>query len=125
MTRKEFLGTTFSGILGGILVMMGFGCSSPTSPSDGGGDGTQDENEKAFQSTTAEGHAHSVTIQRSEIENPPENGISRSTSVSGGHSHTFSMTQQQLQNVRAGETVRVTDSVVSGHSHEYQISKWY
>lgn len=125
MTRKEFIRTTLGSLLGGILTIVGVSCSSPTSPDTSDGDGTQNENEKSFQSTTAQGHTHSVTIQRSEIENPPENGISRSTSLSGGHTHTFSMTQQQLQNVNAGETVKVTDSVVSGHSHEYEITKWY
>jgi len=37
----------------------------------------------------------------------------------------FSMTQQQLQSVKDGQTVAITDSLVSNHSHQYQISKWF
>jgi hypothetical protein len=35
------------------------------------------------------------------------------------------MTQAELQAVNGGTTVTITDSVVSGHSHSYQIQKWF
>jgi len=119
MTRKEFIKTILMGTLGGGTALLGVKCSSPTSPEE------PNANEQTFSSSTAQGHVHSVTIQRSTIENPPSGGISMSTSTSSGHTHTFSMTQQQLQNVKDGQTVTVTDSEVQNHTHDYDISKWY
>lgn len=121
MTRKDFLETLAGGVAGGILIMLGVGCSSdnPTSPETPGGD------QRSFTSTTVQGHTHNVTINRSEIENPPQDGITKTTTSGGGHTHSFSMTQQQLLNVRDGQTITITDSTVSGHSHDYQISRWF
>jgi len=76
-------------------------------------------------SSNVQGHSHSVTLQRSEVENPPGGGISRETSSNSGHSHTFAMTQAELQSVNGGTAVTVTDSSVQGHSHTYQIQKWF
>ena len=118
MTRKDFIKTGVNGFFAGVLVMLGFGCSS-SSPE------MPDDSEQTFVSSVEEGHTHTVTIQKSEVENPPGGGINRSTTSGGGHTHSFSMTQQQLQDVKDGQTVTVTDSVSSGHSHQYQISKWY
>ena len=36
-----------------------------------------------------------------------------------------SMTQQQLQSVNNGQSVTITDSQVSGHTHNYTITKWF
>lgn len=119
MTRKEFIKTGIGGFLGGILLWLGYGCSSSTSPE------LPDDTQRSFTSSSSDAHTHTVTIQRSEIENPPQGGITRSTSSNAGHTHSFSMTQQQLQNVNNGQTVTVTDSTVSNHNHQYQISKWF
>jgi len=35
------------------------------------------------------------------------------------------MTQAELQSVNGGSTIMVTDSIVSGHSHTYEIKKWF
>lgn len=122
MTRKEFLKTFFIGMVGGTATILGLKCSSPESPDQPNGD---EENEQTFTSNTVDGHTHTVTLEKSEIENPPDGGISKNTSYSGGHTHTFSMTQQQLMDVKNGQTVTVSDSVVSNHQHDYDISKWY
>ena len=118
MTRKEFITTSMGGLFGSLLLFLGFGCSSSESPEMPG-------NEQSFTSSSTQNHTHTVTLQQSEVENPPQGGIARNTSSSAGHSHSFSMTQQQLQNVNSGQTVTVTDSTVSGHNHQYQISKWF
>ena len=121
MTRKDFFKTLGGGAAGGILIMLGIGCKgdNPTSP------GTPSGDQRSFSSTTAQGHTHSVTITRSEIESPPQGGITKTTTSGGGHTHSVSMTQQQLSDVRAGQTVTVTDTNVSGHTHDYQISRWF
>ena len=126
MTRKEFLEKLAGGVAGGFLIMLGAGCSSdsPTSP-DTPSDGGTGNDQESFTSSVAQGHTHSVTVSRSEVENPPSGGITKTTSSGGGHTHSFSMTQQQLTDVNNGQTVTVTDSSVSGHNHDYEISKWF
>lgn len=120
MTRKDFLKTSSIGFLAGLIYLSKVGCKgTPTTPD------IPDIDQKSFTSSTDQGHSHTVIISQSEIENPPAGGISRSTSSSDGHTHTFSMTQAELQSVKSGNTVEVSDSVVSGHSHTYQITKWF
>jgi hypothetical protein len=120
MTRKDFLKTAFGGALG-MLVFTGLNsCKSPESP-----DMTDDSSQKTFTSTSNSGHTHRITLNRSEIENPPANGITRSTTSASGYSHTFSMSQAQLQSVNTGNKVNITDSLSSGHSHSYTLEKWF
>jgi hypothetical protein len=119
MTRKDFLKTAFGGFLGAFVYLGLTNCSSPTEPE------IPDTSQNTFTSSSNSGHTHRVTISRSQVENPPAGGITLTTTSSGGHTHSFSMTQQQLQNVNNGQTVTITDSTVSGHSHQYQISKWF
>jgi len=52
-------------------------------------------------------------------------GITRQTSSFDYHTHTFTMTQSQLQAVKDGQSIKITDSMVSGHTHDYQIQKWF
>lgn len=119
MTRKDFLKTALGGFLGAFAYLGLTGCSSPTEPE------IPDTSQKTFTSSSNSGHSHTVSITRTQVENPPAEGITLTTSSSGGHTHIFSMNQQQLQNVNNGQTVTVTDSTVSNHSHQYQISKWF
>ncbi len=119
MTRKDFLKTAFGGFLGALVYLGLTDCSSPTEPE------IPDTDQRAFTSSSSSGHTHTVTITRTQIENPPAGGITLTTSSSGGHTHSFSMSQQQLQTVNSGQTVTITDSTVSSHNHQYQISKWF
>ncbi len=116
MTRKDFLkaGLAMAAAIPGI--MMTQGCSTPTTPSS---------DSQTFTSSLDQGHTHSVTIQKTEVENPPSGGISRQTSNSGGHTHTLAMTQAELQSVKNGTTVNIVTSNSSGHTHTFAISKWY
>ena len=120
MTRKDFLKTAFGGALGAFVFMGLSSCKSPESP-----DTPDDSSQKAFTSTSNSGHTHRITLNRSDIENPPAAGITRQTSSGSGHTHSFSMSQAQLQSVNNGNSVNITDSVSSGHSHTYTIQKWF
>lgn len=120
MTRKDFLKTACGGALGALFFMGLTNCKSPAAPET-----PNDPNQRSFTSTSSDGHSHSITLNRSEIENPPAAGITRQTSSSSGHTHTFSMTQVQLQTVNGGTQVTITDSTSSGHSHNYTIAKWF
>jgi hypothetical protein len=122
MTSRNIIRIGLEGLVMGALICRGIGCSSSTSsdtPDTPGG------NQQVFVSTTAQGHVHTVVIQMSEVEPPPQNGISRSTSSASGHTHVFTMTQQELQSVDDAMVVTVSDSVAAGHRHSYQIAKWF
>jgi hypothetical protein len=119
MTRKEFLKFLIAGITAGGVFSLFHSCSGTTEPQpppSGGG---------TFTGSSSQGHTHSVTLQRDEVENPPSQGISRQTTSNSGHTHTFTISQAQLQSVNGGSTVTITDSTVQAHSHNYQIQKWF
>ena len=119
MTRKDFLKSAVFSAVGGWLLFKQTACkSSPTTPTNPG-------TSKDFTSTTDQSHSHTVTVQRSEIDSPPAAGLTRTASSSGGHTHTFIMTQTQLLSVQGGTSVIVTTSTDSGHSHDFTIGKWY
>jgi len=113
MQRREFLH-----FAAGATVLLGVvhaACkNSPTIPT----------NAKMFTSSSEQGHAHTITIEKTEIESPPAGGISRQTSANG-HTHTFTMTAVELTDVKNGTAVGVTTADSNGHSHNFTIQKWY
>jgi len=123
MKRREFMFNSSKGRIVAIIVMailvggVQIACNNtPTTPSD--------PVSKVFTSSNDQGHTHTITIQRTEIETPPAGGISRQTSANG-HTHTFTMTQAEMTNVKNGTSVTVTTSDSNGHSHTFTIQKWY
>jgi hypothetical protein len=120
MTRKDFLKTACGGALGALFFMGLTSCKSPEAPHP-----PENNDQKTFTSTSNSNHTHRITLNRTDIENPPNAGITRQTSSSSGHTHTFSITQAQLQSVNGGGTIEITDSVSAGHSHKYTINKWF
>ena len=95
------------------------GSSSTTAPP-----AKPDPNSRVFTSTLVGGHTHTITIQKSEIETPPTGGISRLTS-STVHTHSFTMTEVELTNVKGGTPVVVTTGDTNLHTHGFTIQKWY
>lgn len=118
MKRKDFLSSVFIGALGALMVFSQSKCSGTTDPDD-------PTAQRTFTSTSDSGHTHTITIQKSELQNPPAAGISRQTSSSGGHTHAFSMTQGELQTVNGGGPVVITTSVADLHDHSFTITKWF
>jgi len=91
------------------------GCNStPTSPDN--------LDSKTFTSSNDQGHTHTITIQKAEVETAA--GISRETSANG-HTHTFTMTSAELTNVKNGAAVLITTKDSNGHNHNFTIQKWY
>lgn len=119
MKRRDFLSAGFIGTAGIVAALSQSGCGGgPTTPDD-------PNTQKTFTSTSDSGHTHTITVQRSEVQNPPAAGITRQTSSSGGHTHTFMMTQADLQTVNGGGPVTVTTSVSDLHDHSFTITKWF
>jgi len=115
MKRREFFH-----FAAGATVLLGVvqaACkNSPTTPTD--------PNSRVFTSSSDQGHTHTITIQKTEIEAPPTAGISRQTSANG-HTHTFTMTEAQLTNVKNGTPAAITTADSNGHTHNFTIQKWY
>jgi len=118
MTRKNFLVTGLLGSFGALVALVQSRCSGSTTP-------PPPTTQKSFTSTNVDGHTHTITIQRTEVDSPPAGGISRQTSSSSGHTHTFMMSQAQLQTCMGGGSVTVSDSMMNLHQHSYTITKWF
>jgi ABC-type glycerol-3-phosphate transport system substrate-binding protein len=118
MTKKQLFKCLFPAALLGmsVLIMAGCGSSESTKPAD---------ETKTFTSTTVEGHAHTVTLKKSDIQGAPAEGISMNTSSASGHTHTFRMTKAQTESISKSMPVTITTSTDSGHSHDFAISNWW
>jgi hypothetical protein len=116
LERREFFKLAAGGALA-VLAMASCdnGVTNPGDPNA----------QRTFTSTSDNGHAHTITIQRAEVQNPPAAGITRQTSSNTGHTHQFSMTQAELMTVNGGGNVVVVTSVVDLHSHTFTITKWF
>jgi hypothetical protein len=116
MTRKLFFRLGLLGTAAAFIIVAGAACSNAI---------TTDIplTEKSYYSSTVNGHSHSVTILKTEIE--AAQPILRTTSLVNSHTHNVSLSQEQVQSLKNGSTVSVETTVDSGHSHTFSFSKWY
>jgi hypothetical protein len=138
MDRKQFLGTLFALPIGVFLVH----CSSDSTPSTsasagatgtGGGDGgdpnapaappTQSGGMDVYTSSTVSAHSHTFTLDDTDLTTPPADGVSGMSSVNSMHSHTVSITSDQLTQVGMGQSVEVTSGVTGSHTHVFTFTK--
>ncbi|MHB8093759.1 MAG: hypothetical protein ACYDH0_02345 [Candidatus Aminicenantales bacterium] len=118
MTRKDFLSVGAGGFFGILMTSLLTRCSSSSSPSN-------PTTDRTFSSSSENGHTHTITLQKAEVETPPASGINRATSSSSGHTHNFVMTQAELQTVLGGGSVVITVSLVDAHVHSFTVTKWF
>lgn len=110
MTRKQFLGA----LGGGTVVLWLQACGG--GDSSGGGDGGGDELAcGASGANISANHGHSLTINATDLDSTTDKTYS--IMGSAGHDHTVTFTSQQLAMLKNGQSVAVTSSVVSAHSH--------
>jgi hypothetical protein len=64
-------------------------------------------------------HSHSFSIPAADFTSPPFAGVSGTTTEAQFHSHFVAVTQANLQNVEAGQTVKVETNTVDGHTHTF------
>jgi len=72
-----------------------------------------------YVSSNVAGHAHTVTLEVTLFSAPPSAGITRETSVASSHSHSVSLTMQELQAIAAGGTVSKDTTLVQSHTHTF------
>ena len=120
MERRSFI--VKAGALFSLpLIITEIGCDS-YGDSDTTAPGNDDDNFfdpiKSLSDST--GHSHSVTISRSNVNDPPSSNVTLTT-TSSGHIHTITLTQSDYESLAAGETIEKTSTSNSGHTHKFRI----
>jgi hypothetical protein len=121
MKRAEFLKVMGGGTLVAVAGSLATACKSSTTPTPGTSD------TKDFISTTVDGHSHTVTLKKTEVQTPPAGGISRSTATTNNHYHSFTMSATELTQVNNGTPVEVTtgNADTDLHHHVFHITSWF
>jgi hypothetical protein len=118
MKKAELLKILGAGMLIAAAAILWPACkSSSTTPT------TTDS--KEFFSTTIESHFHNLTVYKSDVTNPPAAGVTRETTSVNGHTHTFTMTHDELAMLNNGQVINHTTSDTNSHHHLFTISKWF
>lgn len=124
MKRSEFIQKT----LFSVLALVGFGqmtsCSSDsTDNNDNGGNnggnnggGDNGGSNKTLSVVIGGNHGHGHTLSSEDVEG--ETG--GTYHLNGPHSHSFSLTKTDMQNLKSGSTVNVT--ATDGHTHGLTIT---
>lgn len=68
--------------------------------------------------TNVQSHTHRLCVPAKDLGTPPAGGETYVTSTDAGHSHSFMLTQTQLDSIAKGDAVTLTSSVNQGHSHD-------
>ena len=127
LTRRAFL-TRSTTVL--LLVPIAASCTSssysnpnPGPNTSGGCDGID------ATSTVVDAHDHMVCVLTSDLTNPPAAGVTYTSTNASGHTHSVTLTHDQLAAVEAGTEVTVTSSVAvdtyngQSHTHEFMVVK--
>lgn len=76
-----------------------------------------------FLSSVDDGHSHSFTLLVDEVENPPQGGLQDETTLDGGHVHTVQLSEAELTEIDEGNVVEKETSVDAGHSHTFEFQR--
>ena len=122
LERRQFLRITVGSILilpvGRFLVACGAEAEDPQTPSDNAAAPPRaDGSSIVFSSSSNEAHFHTFVLEMALMATPPAGGVSGDTASVGGHSHSLSVSMEQLASAAAGTAVKVTTSNSTGHTH--------
>ncbi len=72
-------------------------------------------------------HSHDVTIKGADVDNPPANPVTITSTATGGtpHTHTITLSKADYQSIKDGKTVSVVSSPfpANNHTHTFDIKK--
>jgi hypothetical protein len=122
MDRKNFLGALLVLPFGIFLVHCSSDASSsdasaPAAPP------TRSGGMDVYTSTTVSQHSHTFSLDDTAISAPPTDGVNGDSSTAQGHSHTVAISMAQLQQVATGSSVQVTSGDAGGHTHVFTFVK--
>lgn len=119
MTRREVLIQMGSLLLlvpaGAVFV----GCGGSDDEDDDRGTGTA----LTFTSSVVLAHSHRVSIQMSELTDPPSSGVNRNTTVDDRHLHAVSLSEADLSAIESGLVVTKETTLVDAHTHTFEFRK--
>lgn len=119
-TRRAILGTLVTLPFGLFLVRCGgtnsYGPSSSDAPAAAP---SKNGSTIVYSSNDVQNHFHTFSLDANALARPPAEGVEGSTSSAQGHSHTLTVSLQDLQNVEVGQSVKITTSAASGHQHVF------
>jgi len=118
MDRREFL-TKIPGLMVLPLIIESMGCEDDKvllRTSDTTGDTF------TISSSYDNGHSHSISIQLTDVDDPPDSSKSIASTSNGGHTHSITLTSSDFLSLQNGETVVKTSSSSGLHTHSFNIS---
>ncbi len=114
MDRREFLAKAGLVATWAAISVRISGCGSDDSnPMNGGGDGDVDGDV----SPETGGHTHNVTITGAQIEAGSAVTLTLALNDIYGHTHTVSLSAEQVMDIGAGTAVVAESTNNDGHSH--------
>jgi hypothetical protein len=109
ISRKQFL----AALGGGTVVLWLQACG-------GGDDGGDDDNLSCSASAITNNHGHTLSIAEADLDSSTDKSYSIMGTAS--HDHTVTFTVAQLGMLKNGQSVTVTSSTGSGHTHDVTAS---
>jgi len=98
------------------------GGTGNTDPDAPGADPSKSGTSTVYTSSVTGGHHHTFSIDDADVATPPAAGLNGSTSTDAGHSHSVTISQDQLAQVGMGQSVKVTTNA-SSHTHVFTFLK--
>lgn len=112
MTRKEFLRS---------VVGVGVGAAALAACGDDGGSTTVDAARECTTPTNQIGsnHGHTLTVTFAEVDA----GMAKTYDITGSadHSHNLSISAAQMAQIKSGQTLNITSTSGSAHTHTVTI----
>jgi hypothetical protein len=81
--------------------------------------GTQD----VYSSSNVQSHFHTFALDDAALTAPPAAGVSGDSGTAQSHTHSVTISSDQLQQVATGQSVMVTTSSTGGHTHVFTFVK--
>ena len=119
MERKQFL-IHVTGAMGLMpLLVTQIGCDNPYGTSKDSSTSNGSTNSFTVTSSNNAGHTHNITILRDDVDTPPGSG--KTITSTGSHTHTIMLSKSDFESLASGQTVIKTTSNSGGHTHTFSI----
>jgi hypothetical protein len=121
MNRREFVNLTVGSVIAlgasRFLVSCGYDTSTPNNGDNPAAPPQQSGTQIIYTTTFVGDHSHTFGIDTSSFASPPTDGVMGPTSNDAGHTHAVAISMADLQDIGAGQSVKVTTGSAGGHVH--------
>ena len=126
MNRRDFVERLLVLPVGVFLLRCSSSGTSTYSTTNTGGGGDApgaparlSGSEVIYTSSNVQAHTHTFGIELEDFTEPPANGVDGETSNDQAHTHAVSVSAAELSQVESGDSLKVTTSLNSGHTHVF------